>query len=220
MCATSEMPQATNRPSDCAAPATWLRACSLRTPQTWLTFTPTFSKTAPRIRRDSPPPCSRWPSGLLPAAGFEAALGLEGLEGGADARLQIAETGRRGLLEPPLSTAPRSCAAGSRSRRGGALVHVVDEPRHRVRIGFRPDAVSQIEDMSRERRRPHRARGRCGARRSSGEAKSAAGSRLPCTAFPGPSLRRTAPSGERQSTPMTSTSRSATHSISAEPWLT
>ena len=35
-----------------------------------------------------------------------------------------------------------------------------------------------------------------------------------------PARARTASSGERQSTPMTSTSRSATASMSAEPWLT
>src|SRR3569833_3114640 len=65
ICATSEIPHATKRPSDSSEPGTKPRACGENTPHTWLKLTPTFSKTLPRIRRECPPPCSRCPSGLL-----------------------------------------------------------------------------------------------------------------------------------------------------------
>src|SRR3569832_1629913 len=65
MWATSEMQHAVKRPSDSSEPGTCPRAWGENTPHTWLKLTPTFSKTLPRMRRDSPPPWRRWPSGLL-----------------------------------------------------------------------------------------------------------------------------------------------------------
>ena len=55
---------------------------------------------------------------------------------------------------------------------------------------------------------------------SAGGANSAAGSRFPCTALPGPSTVRTCESGERQSTPTTSTARRprSTSTRRGKPW--
>ena len=64
------------------------------------------------------------PSGLLQCAGLEASCGLEGLEGRADARLQVAEISRRGCASAPsgrlrahVARAPGpACRASARGR--------------------------------------------------------------------------------------------------------
>src|SRR5579863_4035958 len=130
MWATSDMPQATKRPSDSCAPATCARACGASVPHTWLTLTPTFSKTAPRMRRDSPPPCRRCPSGLLQRRDSKRASGSSAAN----------------------ATQTRSCrsrkyAVAAAERSSAPLMHVIDQARDRIRIGIGPDAMAEVEDV-------------------------------------------------------------------------
>ena len=57
ICATNEIPVARKRGSS-SAPDICLRNSGLNSPQTVETFTPTFSKTRPRITLITPPPPS------------------------------------------------------------------------------------------------------------------------------------------------------------------
>src|SRR5215469_9183265 len=132
MWATSEMPQAVKRPSEACAPATWPRASGASTPQTWLTLTPTFSNTDPRIRRDSPPPCRRWP------AGFDQGRALKRLCGSNASKAAHS-----------LPCRSWKYAVAVRAKSSAPLMHVVHETRDRIRIGVRPDAVAEVEDVPR-----------------------------------------------------------------------
>ena len=98
-------------------------------------------------------------------------------------------------------------------------MHVIDESRDGIGIRVRPDAMSEVEDMT-------RARARLGqhdvdlALQFLGIGEQARPGR-DCPAPPSQVRGCGAPhpAGERQSTPMTSTSSARTSSISAEPWL-
>ena len=193
MCATSEMPQATNTPSDSAAPATCARDSGASTPHTWLTLTPTFSNTSPRIRRDSPPPCRRCPGGLLQLFATKRPCG--------SSASKAAHTLPCRSRKPAVAVAAKSLAP---------LMDVIHQPRHRVGVRVRPDAVAQVEDVPGGIAGGIEYRIGMAPQRLGRGANSAAGSRLPCTALPGPSSARTWARSERQSTPITSTSRSAT----------
>jgi hypothetical protein len=117
-------------------------------PQTWLTFTPDlFEHVAPHETRLA---AALQPValGLAPTARLEAGRRLEGLECRADARLQIAEVVAAGAVRSPLSVGAAP-SEGVVMLEGGALVHVIDHAGHGVRVGFRPDAVSEVEDVSR-----------------------------------------------------------------------
>src|SRR6516164_2986020 len=131
MWATSEMPQAVKRPSDRSAPETWPRASGGNTPHTWLTLTPTFSNTAPRINRDSPPPCRRCPGGFVQLRAVKRTCG--------SSASNAAHTRRCRSWKYAVATVAKSLAP---------LMHVVHEPRDRIGIGIRPDAVAEIEDVS------------------------------------------------------------------------
>src|SRR5882762_2005832 len=132
MCATSEIPQATKRPSEACAPATWPYAAGCSTPQTWLTLTPTFSNTSPRIRRDSPPPCSRLPSGLVQ---LRASNRLTGSNASNAAHSRACRSRKQAVAGAAKSLAP--------------LMHVIHQARDRIGVGVGPDAVSEVEDVSR-----------------------------------------------------------------------
>src|SRR4029077_2569277 len=133
MCATREMPQATKRPAEASAPATWARASGASVPHTWLTLTPTFSNTAPRISRDSPPPSRRWPSGLAHVRRSKRCTGSN------------ASNARHSR-----SCRSRKYAVAAAARSGLAvLMDVVDQACDGIRVGFLPDAVAEIEDMPR-----------------------------------------------------------------------
>src|ERR1700745_510296 len=132
MCATSEIPHAVKRPCDSCAPVTWPRASAGNTPQTWLTFTPAFSNTDPRISRDSPPPCRRWPGGFVQWRALKRCSGSK----------------------PSNAAQTRCCrswkyAVAVVAKSLAALMHIVHEPRDRIRIGVRPDTVSEVEDVPR-----------------------------------------------------------------------
>src|ERR1700756_5848078 len=142
MWATREMPQAVKRPCASAAPATCARASGASTPQTWLTFTPTFSNTEPRIRRASPPPSRRWPSGLLQA---RASKRLVGSKASNAAQKRACRSRKYWLAVAAKASAPDS----PRGVALGVLMHEIHEARHGIRIGVRPDAVSQVENVSR-----------------------------------------------------------------------
>src|SRR5580700_10091705 len=108
MCATREMPQATNAPSDSAAPAT----C------------------APRIRRDSPPPCRRWPLGLLQRFATKRPCG--------SSASKAAHT---------LPCRSRKFAVAVAAKSLAPLMDVIHQPRHLVGVGIGPYAVTQVEDV-------------------------------------------------------------------------
>src|SRR5215472_2965059 len=142
MWATSEMPQAVKRPSASAAPATCARATGASTPQTWLTFTPTFSNTEPRMRRASPPPSRRWPSGFLQARASKRLVGSKA----SNAAQKRACRSRKYWLAVAANVATPDSPCGVAL---GMLMHEIHEACHGVRIGIRPDAVPQVEDVSR-----------------------------------------------------------------------
>src|SRR5215467_2381275 len=131
MCATSDRPQAVKRPPDSAEPATWPRASAGSTPDTWLTFTPTFSNTAPRITRASPPPSRRCPGGLFQRRGAKRAAGSKA-SNAAHTR--------------PCRSRKYSVARSANSL--ASLMHVIHEARHGVGVGVRPDAVAEVEDVA------------------------------------------------------------------------
>src|SRR5215469_4854004 len=131
MWATSEIPQATKRPSASAAPATWVHASGASVPQTWLTFTPTFSNTAPRITRASPPPCSRCP------AGFSQLRGAKRLSGSNASNAAQKRACRS-----------RKYATAGTAKFSALLMHEVHEARDGVGVRIGPDAVSEVEDMT------------------------------------------------------------------------
>src|SRR5882762_4495317 len=132
MCATSEIPQATKRPSEACAPATWPYAAGCSTPQTWLTLTPTFSNTSPRIRRDSPPPCSRLPSGLVQ---LRASNRLTGPKASDAAHSRACRSRKQAVAVAAKSLAP--------------LMHVIHQARDRigvpVQLGRRSKQGRRIE---------------------------------------------------------------------------
>src|SRR5215831_18779657 len=140
MWATSEMPQARKRPADSSAPATWARASGASTPHTWLTFTPTFSNTSPRISRDSPPPCRRWPAGFCQLRGAKRLVGSK-----ASNAAQKRACSSRNKAVAVAAQSPAAVSAGGVA--SGVLMHEVHEARHGVRVGVRPDAVPEIEDV-------------------------------------------------------------------------
>src|SRR5271169_594686 len=99
-------------------------------PHTWLTLTPTFSKTAPRMRRDSPPPCSRWPSGLLQRRDSK--------------RPRVSRAANAAQIR---SCRSRKYAVAAAARSSAPLMYVIDEAGDRVRIGVGPDAVAEVKDV-------------------------------------------------------------------------
>src|SRR5579863_10021359 len=130
MCATSEMPQATKRPAASVAPATCPQASGASVPHTWLTLTPTFSNTSPRISRDSPPPFKRWPSGFVQ---LRAAKRLAGSNASKAAQQRACRSRKYAVAVPANSSA--------------LLMYEVHHARHGVRVGIGPDAVAEIEDV-------------------------------------------------------------------------
>ena len=117
---------------------------------------------------------------------------------------------RRGHRRRPPPTPSRSRRRSAGRRR---LVHQVDEPGQHVGVGLGEDAVAEVEDVA--RRGPAGGQDRRGSARPRRPTarRASAGSRLPCSAWSGPTRRAASSSGTRQSTPTTSAPASP---ISAE----
>ena len=122
-----------------------------------------------------------------------------------------------GAVLPFLLLASRSRSPGRRCAAAGSPRHECTsshDPGEHVRVGLRQHAVAEVEDVPRRGADPRRATRRTSASTTGQSARSSsAGSRLPCTARPGPTRRAASSSGTRQSTPTTSAPASP---ISAE----
>src|ERR1700722_17607348 len=100
------------------------------------------------MRRDSPPPCSRWPSGLLQRRASKRVFGSKASNAAQMRDWRSRKELAAGAVRSLPSVAP-AASGGVVMLEGGTLVNVIDHAGHGVRVGFGADAVSQVEDVSR-----------------------------------------------------------------------